>query len=473
MYLTTTFTSQKIGQIYSNLNLLSDKFDSAATDQFSSRTFTDPQNGLAVLESDEKRDNAYYLILDCNYRLLYATPNAKKVLSNYLDSICNTVRENINSGTGYITFRVTGGFNLPSKYLAAALYESDMHLTDPHFYYLVAVTKEVYTARNTAALRSYFISVVLIAFLAALGISLLVSYLLTRPIRKINRVALRMAKMDFAEKCDVKTRDEFGNLANSLNFLSDKLDAALKDLYAANEKLKSDLDLQRELDNMKRNFIAAVSHEFKTPLTLIKGYTESVRDHVIDEADMSKAQDMVITQADRMDRLIQDLLDLSVMEAGGYTLHIEMFAIDDLLEEIAGHYRLAMNEREIKFHLDAACKDVQVNGDRFRIGQVISNFLNNALNHTENDHSIFLISRCDGHSVTVAVENEGAPVAADDLKRIWEKFYRADPARSRKTGGTGLGLSICKNILELHGASYGAENTQTGVRFYFTLHTAV
>jgi two-component system sensor histidine kinase VanS len=474
MYLTTTFTSQKIGHIYGNLDLISNDFNSAATNQFSSKSFIDIQSGLRVLQDYEKRDNAFYLIISDNYKLLYTTVQAKKTLGgSCLNSICNTIKENSESGTGYITFRITGDFNLPTKYLAASFHESDVHVIEPHSYYFVAVTREAYTNRNTKALRDYFISVMLIALLAALALSLLVSYVLTRPIRKINRAALKMAKMDFSEKCDIRTSDEIGNLAHSLNFLSDKLDAALNELYAANEKLKSDLDLQRELDNMKKKFIAAVSHELKTPLTLIKGYTESVRDHVIDEADMPKAQDMIIAQTDRMDRLIQDMLDLSVMEAGGYTLQNETFTIDDLLEEVASHYGLVMKERKLEFHFDAACKDVQVSADRFRIGQVLSNFLNNAIAHTEDGRSIPLISRHDEQSVTVAVENEGTHIAEDDRKRIWEKFYRADTARGRKTGGTGLGLSICKNILELHGASYGTENTQMGMRFYFTLNKAV
>jgi signal transduction histidine kinase len=278
-----------------------------------------------------------------------------------------------------------------------------------------------------------------------------------------------MAKMDFSAKCRIERRDEIGNLASTLNYLSGSLESTLEKLYDANDKLKKDLDLQKELDMLRKDFIVAITHEFKTPITLIRGYSESIKDNVAHGEDREFAVDTIINETERIDKLVNDLLDLSTLESIGYKLNISNFSADDLLNDIARKYGRVMEDRGINFRTDIEKSNMFVSGDSFRIEQVITNLLNNAINHTKAGKEIILsLGEENGH-ILVSVQNQGVQIGDEDRKRLWEKFYRIERSRNKKYGGSGLGLAISSAILKLHNSSFGVENTSDGVRFYFTL----
>lgn len=328
-----------------------------------------------------------------------------------------------------MSFRVKGFLGIPSKYIAISRWTDDYN---GRGVYVVAVTAEVYTTQNEEVLKKYVVYMFLGALIFIFIISWIISYIITRPVLKISKVASKMIEMDFKEKCDVKSDDEIGNLAGSLNFLSEKLDVTLKKLKSANEKLKSDLDMQKELDDLRKEFIAAVSHEFKTPITLIRGYTESIRDDVVRQDEKDMVISTIIGEVNKMDRLVQELLDLSNMEAPGYKLNLCRFYIDKLLEKVSKKYELIMHDNEIIFDTRIDIKDAEISGDSFRIEQVITNFLNNAIVNTEKGKHIVLDAYKKDKSIYVSVENEGKHIEDKELQRIWEKFYRVDKSRSKK-----------------------------------------
>lgn len=425
----------------------------------------DAQNNITtLLQNYGDANKAYFLILDSSYNIKYAPQNTRKALGDYyLNNIEQTFKANKAYNQYGAHFRVQGLFGLPSKYIAVFTEIKPLSET------VVSVTAEVHTGDDEAVLKQYVIYVFVFGISLSFLLAALFSVFVTRPVIKMRDTAAKMTRLDFREKCTVHSADEIGDLAMSLNFLSEKLDGTLNELYQANEKLKNDLDFQKEIDLLRKEFIAAVSHEFKTPLTLIRGYTEGMQDHLVKEENIEGAQAIIVDEVDKMDRLVQELLELSKLESGGYVLNKQDFSMDEMLREVSEKYSIIMKERQFVFVCNLSCGKKTVNADKFRMEQVVTNFLNNAMSNTPSGGAISLKSEMMGDSMNVSVLNEGTPIPLQDISKIWDRFYRCDKSRSRITGGTGLGLTICKAILEKHGAQFGARNLDCGVEFYFTL----
>lgn len=500
LYMTTNYTLDLEKRLYDKL--ISDNFFAGYTflNEYSSNSHLS-DNIIIEISNYETVNKAYLIILDKNFDLKYITNNTKKILrTSNLNSIKNhliNTSSNLNINgftltsecfssssenklTGNIvkqdypfmlslgekeTFRVYNNF-VPSKYIAMS---TPVLLCNNEINHVVVIVPEVFTDKSSTILIKYIVYILAASVISILVLSALFSYLITKPIVKINKVASKMINLDFSAQCNINSNDEIGNLSQSLNYLSSKLNDTLEKLYSANDKLQKDLDLQKELELLRKDFIASVSHEFKTPITLIKGYTESLKDNVAEEEEKEVIYDIITTEVDKMDRLIQDLLELSQMESDRYKLNIAEFYLDELLENILKKYALIFNEKNVIFQTLIENKDFLITGDAFKIEQVITNFLNNALIHTKKDHHIYISLKRDSNFVIFSVENEGNHIPDNEIKNIWEKFYRIDKSRNSKSGGTGLGLAICKAILERHTSTYGAYNTNKGVNFYFKL----
>lgn len=299
-------------------------------------------------------------------------------------------------------------------------------------------------------------------------LSFIFSKMITKPLLNINKTALNMAQLDFSQKCDVNSEDEIGSLANSLNVMSENLNNALNSLKVANLKLEGDIEKERQLDKDRKEFVAAVSHELKTPIALIKGYTEGLKDDVFEESDRDYYLDVIIDESDKMGELVSDMLDLSQLEYGKFKLLKEDFYIDELIENTVKKFSNICNEKSIKINLELA-KNLKVNADFTRIEQVVKNYLTNAIKHTDSNGSIFIKSTFDNNFAMVEFRNVGENIPDEELNKIWDNFYKVDKSRNRGEGGTGIGLAIVKNIILLHKGRYGVENTEDGVIFNFAL----
>lgn len=334
---------------------------------------------------------------------------------------------------------------------------------------IIAVSSLQPVGEAVSVMNEFYIYIYSGAVLLIIVLSLLYSRMLSKPLVSLNKTAQKMAELDFSTRCQVNSKDEIGSLSNTLNFLSDKLDNTLRELKSANEKLKKDIDRERSLDKMRKEFVAGVSHELKSPISIIEGYAEGLKDNVAEGEERDYYIDVIIDETKRMSEMVTDMLDLSQLDSGNYKLSQREFYFDSLINNIIKKHTNMLAQKKIKLQKNIYGEDISVFADKFRIEQVITNMLVNALRHTENEGIININLKDEGEYMLFEIENQGEHISKEDMEKIWDKFYKADKSRNRDSGGTGLGLAIAKNILTLHESRYGVKNTDLGVLFYFTL----
>jgi signal transduction histidine kinase len=308
-------------------------------------------------------------------------------------------------------------------------------------------------------MNEYYIYIVIAVAVLILLVAFYYSKKIASPLLKINNTAKRIANLDFAEKVPVKSKDEIGELSKNINFLSDTLHAHIN-------TLQEDIEKERQLENTRKNFIAGVSHELKTPLSVIKSCMSILQDEVATEKREHYFSAMN-KEVQRMDRLIVDMLELAKFESGTYKMSMEVFFINDLIHD--AFHRLSIKARTKRLNVYLDLKYVEVVGNHHWIEQVVTNFLTNAIRHTPESGQIIVSSVEKGDRVKISIENEGSPIDPYQLEKIWDRFYQVDK-NQRSKEGTGLGLAISKNILKLHETDYGVYNTEKGVSFYFYLY---
>ncbi|GJM75989.1 hypothetical protein HMSSN036_82050 [Paenibacillus macerans] len=301
-------------------------------------------------------------------------------------------------------------------------------------------------------------------------LSFFYSRIISRPLVALSRSAARLADLDFTAQPEIRAKDEFGELSRSLTALSRNLDATLKQLTAANERLRKDMSEKERSEQLRKELIANLSHELKTPLGIVKGFAEGLQDGVAGDK-RERYLALIVKETDRMNDLIMDMLELSKYEAKAIRLHPRSVSLPRLIQKAADSFTRQLENKHLQMKLDGlAGEEVFVTADPRRLEQVVLNLLSNAIRHAVERTVITIdIRRTAVGTITVVLENIGAPLADEDLSRIWDHFYRAERSRDRLHGGTGLGLAIVKHILELHHSEYGARNTHQGVAFYFTL----
>ena len=317
-------------------------------------------------------------------------------------------------------------------------------------------------------IKEFYLYFYIGALFVILLLSLIYSNMIAKPLIKITKTATKMANLNFTEKCVVKSEDEIGALAESLNLLSENLNEALTSLKNANTQLEKDIEKEKKLTEMRKDFVASVSHELKTPITLIEGYTLALNDDVLEGDEKQYFIDVIMDESRKMNSLVSDMLNLSQLESGNFKLVKEEFFLHELVKPIARKFSSLLIGKNIKLQLELI-KNIEVKADWNRIEQVLTNYMTNAIRHTNDGGSISIrmINRKD--TICVEVENSGSKINTDETNKIWDSFYKIDKSRTRKLGGTGLGLSIVKNIILLHGGKCGVENTEIGVKFYFIL----
>ncbi len=308
--------------------------------------------------------------------------------------------------------------------------------------------------------------------IAVLLVSLVLGWYLTdrftKPVLELVRISKKMANLDFEAKYSSGGEDEIGMLGESFNEMSGKLQKAISDLKTANNELLQDIEKKEELENMRIEFLSNVSHELKTPIALVQGYAEGLKDGIVeDEESRAYYCEVIMDEADKMNKLVKNLLSLNQIEFGKDEVHFERFEVTELVQGVLQSLELIIEQKDVKVLFDSQ-KKVFVWGDQFKIEQVIRNYLTNALNHV-NEEKLVEIKVERGQKVKISVFNSGRPIPEADIDHIWEKFYKVDKARTREYGGNGIGLSIVKAILESHHQRYGVENYKNGVEFWFEL----
>ncbi|PKM94878.1 MAG: two-component sensor histidine kinase [Firmicutes bacterium HGW-Firmicutes-1] len=299
--------------------------------------------------------------------------------------------------------------------------------------------------------------------------SLIISKKFTRPITDMNRIAKKMLDLNFSKILDVKGNDEIAELSHTINKLSEKLNDTINELNAKNLQLEADIDKERKLDNMRKEFISNVSHELKTPIFLIQGYAEGLKANIAsDEEKKNFYSDVIVEEADKMDFIVKDLLDLTQMESGTFSVSKCTFDIGSFTKDIMRKMEPLILSNEIHLELEID-EPIMINADPDRIEQVLVNYMTNAIHHVDDQHKIKIKFQKTSNKARISVFNTGIPIPAESLDKIWSSFYKVDHARTRSYGGSGLGLSIVKNIMNAHNNRYGAINVTNGVEFWFEI----
>ncbi len=312
--------------------------------------------------------------------------------------------------------------------------------------------------------------------LAALVIGCVAMYLgarqVTSPILQLADISKRMSELDFDAKYTGHAQDEIGVLGNSMNTLSDKLKETIDELKEANLTLRKDIEEKIQIDETRKEFIANVSHELKTPIALIQGYAEGLAEGMAEDKESRDYYcEVIVDEAGKMNRMVRQLLTLTDLEFGNDVVNMERFDLAEVIRGVLSSSSILIQQKGARIQLELS-PPVYVCADEFRIEEVLTNYLSNALNHLDGDRIIRISVEDQGPRVRVSVRNSGEHIPEEALPDIWTKFYKVDKARTREYGGSGIGLSIVKAIMDSHHQSYGAANVENGVEFWFTLDTA-
>ena len=324
--------------------------------------------------------------------------------------------------------------------------------------------------RESVMLANQFLtSVGLIEMAAGSVLMYFVANRVTNPIMKLSRLSERMSHLDFEASYEDDAQDEIGVLGRSMNTLSDKLKETIGELQDANRQLQHDIEEKIQIDEMRKEFIANVSHELKTPIALIQGYAEGLAEGMCEDPESRDYYcEVIMDEAGKMNKMVKQLLTLSALESGNDAPVISTFDLTELIHDLIGSARILIQQKDA--HVEFTQTDpLYVEADEFKIEEVLTNYLNNAMNHLDGDRRIRISLEQQGETVKVRVFNNGSPIPEEDIPNLWTKFYKVDKARTRAYGGSGIGLSIVKAIMDAHHQSCGVENVDGGVEFWATL----
>ena len=311
---------------------------------------------------------------------------------------------------------------------------------------------------------------------AGMAVGVIVSILLffatrsfVRPIEELSKIANRMSRLDFDAKYEVRTKDEIGELGQSINMLSERLEETISDLKSANNQLQTDIEQKVQVDEMRKEFLSNVTHELKTPIALIQGYAEGLKDNISEDEESREFYcDVIIDEASKMNKMVKKLLTLNQIEFGNDMVELERFDLVALIRSVVESSEILMKQNGIRLLFDAH-KPINVWADEYMIEEVVTNYLTNAVHHAGNEKVVDIRMQKQEKTVRVSVFNTGVPIPEEDVDKIWIKFYKVDKARTREYGGSGIGLSIVKAIMESHNKPYGVINHANGVEFWFEL----
>lgn len=300
--------------------------------------------------------------------------------------------------------------------------------------------------------------------------AVILSSYISRPIKEISGIAEKMAGLNFDVKYTGKDKGEIGILGDSINNMSEKLEENISQLKAANLELQKDIAKKEEIEQMRSGFLSNVSHELKTPIALIQGYAEGLKDGVTDDPEsMNFYCDVIIDEANKMNNMVKRLLTLNQIEFGQDELVIERFNIIELINSIVMANELRAQQKDISIEFKKTDDKLDVWADEYKTEEVITNYISNAINHCDFDKKIEVYYEKRKDTVRIYVYNTGKHIPDEDIENIWIKFYKVDKARTREYGGNGIGLSIVKAIMDAYGRECGAANVEGGVEFWFDL----
>lgn len=428
------------------------------------------ENTNVDLETELKKiayKNNFDILIKTDTNLIIFTSDREFLSSTYILKDINEIKsKNIEENETKINVKVTTDEvnNVSYMFLTGILDNGYvLYIRMP-----ISPIEESVKISNTVLLMIGGITLVVAGIIASF-----ISRKFTNPILQLNDIANKMAKLDFSKKYRITdTEDEINELGRSINTMSDKLEATIKELQKNNIELEKDIEEKSKIDEMRKQFISDVSHELKTPIALIQGYAEGLIENVnSDEESRKFYAEVILDETNKMDKLVKQLLELMKLEYGKREFDNEKFNINELINEVLRKCSVMINEKNIKVYFENK-EPIYVYADEFYMDQIITNYLTNAIKHAEEvekETKIEIKVEKVSNKIRVSVFNTGENIPEEDLQRIWGRFYKLDSSRNRQDGGSGIGLALVKAIMNNYQNEYGVKNKKNGVEFYFDM----
>lgn len=343
--------------------------------------------------------------------------------------------------------------------------------------YLLYVRIPIISIQDSVKISNNFLWLIagIAILLAAIMVSI-ISNKFTEPIEQLENIAKRMSNLDFSKKYKITDADdEINNLGKSINIMSEKLENTIKQLRNTNIELEKDIEEKSKIDEMRRSFISDVSHELKTPIALIQGYSEGLIENVnSDEENRRFYAEVILDETNKMDKLVKQLLELMKLEYGKRNFNNKDFNIVELEKEVIRKSKVMLEEKNINIEFNTD-EEINVYADDFYIEQVLTNYITNAIKNIKEIEGNKLIKitndiKINDNKVQIKIFNTGNNIKEEDINRIWNRFFKVDESRNRDDGGSGIGLSLVKAIMNNYENDYGVINKDDGVEFYFELN---
>ncbi len=412
-----------------------------------------------------EKNNISYIVLDMdNEKLItnvHDTNMLKQQLAGYLLNQAQKGGKVLDSTDNYQLMRSQDPWN-QSEYIEM------WGQLDDNVNFLIRSPVE--SIRESVALSNRFLIYVgMGTLIICMGLVWYFSRRITKPIQELAELSDRMANLDFEAKYTSGGNNEIGELGDNFNRMSQKLEKAISELKQANNSLQQDIEQKEKMEQMRTEFMGNVSHELKTPIALIQGYAEGLKEGCNDDPESRDFYcDVIMDEAGKMNRMVKNLMTLNQLEFGNDKVEFERFNLTELIGGVLQSMDILSQQKDVKLIFREE-NPVYVWGDEFKIEQVVRNYVSNAYNHVNEEKIIEVkILREDGLA-KVTVFNTGKPIPEEDVPRIWDKFFKVDKAHTREYGGNGIGLSIVKAIMESMHQQYGVKNYDNGVEFWFTL----
>ena len=307
-------------------------------------------------------------------------------------------------------------------------------------------------------------AILLLIFVISIISAQIISRVITKPVIDISNISKKLTKLDMTWRCNTSRTDEIGILANNLDTMAKRLNETLNELTVANKQLQKDIEKEKEREKLQTEFFRAVSHELKTPLTIIKGELEGMICEVGEYKDKKKYLKHSLKVANEMENLIKEILSIAMMKDENFKLNMKNLNFTNIIKKAYRKYQGIAEDKGIEIITDIQ-DNYEFIGDERLLENAISNIISNAVMYSPKEEKIF-IEFIDKY---IKIENTGIHIEKEDLKQLFNPFFRVDKARSRNTGGSGLGLYITKTIFDYHNISYKVENTKRGVLFTIVL----
>ena len=447
--------TESLKKVYNTMNDTSDtRYYSSLADDEKFKQYCD-ENNLSMI-----------VVEDVTSRILFAyAKNSERLYSEIqfgvLDDFVRGKREILEATDNYIVEKKTDDVKaMDSVNMVGVLDNGNGFL----------ITTPAQSLKDSALISNvFYLYIGLFTIFISSVVIWFISRHITRPLQQLSELSKEMANLNFDAKYTSTSEDEIGVLGNNLNRMSGELEKTISELRTANNELQKDIEKKEQIDEMRKEFLSNVSHELKTPIALIQGYAEGLQECINDDQESREFYcDVIIDEAAKMNNMVKKLLSLNQLEFGNDTVNMERFDLTELVKGVVQSAQLlaSQKEAEIRFLQE---EPISVWGDEFKIEEVVTNYVSNALNYVDFEKKIEIKAVKRGDVVRLSVFNTGARIPEEDLDKIWIKFYKVDKARTREYGGSGIGLSIVKAIMDSMNQKCGVINYENGVEFWFEL----